>query len=46
MEPQLQLSTTNDERLLFMNRLLPTYKTATGFPGEPVAPTIGTGAKM
>lgn len=46
IQPQLQLSTTNGETLLFMNCLPPTYKTAIGFPGEPVAPMIGTGAKM
>lgn len=46
IQPQLQLSTTNGETLLFMNRLPPTYKTAIGFPGEPVAPMIGTGTKM
>ena len=46
IQPQLQLSTTNGETLVFMNCLPPTYKTAIEFPGEPVAPMIGTGAKM
>ena len=32
--------------LAFVNGLPRAYSTAIGFPGEPVAPTIGTGAKM